>query len=274
MYRLRSKTIIASILSVVVGLADYSPADEVSLPAKEKLHLFLLIGQSNMAGRGVVEDQDRKTHPRVLVLNKELKWVPAVDPLHWDKPGIVGTGLGKTFATIVADANPDITVGLVPCAVGGSPIASWEPGGFHSQTKTHPYDDALPRIRAAAKSGVFHGILFHQGESDAQKGLAEVYETALHELIGRVRNELGSAQIPFIAGQMGRFPERPWDEWHQLVDKAHRSLPEKVARTAFVESVGLKHKGDQVHFDAASYRELGKRYAAAYLAMQPTAIPN
>ena len=33
-------------------------------------------------------------------------------------------------------------------------------------------------------------------------------------------------------------------------------------------SQGLKHKGDEVHFDAASYRELGRRYADALLALE------
>ena len=49
------------------------------------LHLYLLIGQSNMAGRGEVAKEDRTPHPRVLKLDKKDEWVPAVDPLHFDK---------------------------------------------------------------------------------------------------------------------------------------------------------------------------------------------
>jgi hypothetical protein len=49
-----------------------------------------------------------------------------------------------------------------------------------------------------------------------------------------------------------------------MVDKAHRELPGRVKGTAYVSSEGLMHKGDKLHFDAASYRELGRRYAAAY----------
>jgi hypothetical protein len=61
------------------------------------------------------------------------------------------------------------------------------------------------------------------------------------------------------------FEGAPWKEPRKVVDRAHRELPKKVKLTAFVGAEGLKDKGDQVHFDAASYRELGKRYAAAYL---------
>ncbi len=107
--------------------------------------MFLLVGQSNMAGRGKVSEEDQKPRERVLMLSKEAKWVPAVDPLHFDKPGIAGVGLGRSFGLEIAKAHPDITVGLIPCAVGGSPISSWEPGQFYKPTNSHPYDDALRR---------------------------------------------------------------------------------------------------------------------------------
>jgi len=52
-----------------------------------------------MAGCGTVEAQDKTPHPRVLMLNMADAWVPAIDPLHFDKPA-AGVGLGKTFATL------------------------------------------------------------------------------------------------------------------------------------------------------------------------------
>ena len=54
------------------------------------------------------------------------------------------------------------------------------------------------------------------------------------------------------------------NEAKKKVDQAHRDLPARVPHTAFVSAEGLRHKGDKVHFDAASYREFGKRYAEAY----------
>ncbi len=241
-----------------------SAAEPVKPPAKEKFHLFLLVGQSNMAGRGVVEEQDRTPHPRVLMLDKAGEWVPAVDPLHFDKP-VAGVGVGKTFGQIIADATPGVTIGLIPCAVGGSPIDVWRPGAFYAATKSHPWDDAMKRAKLALESGELKGILWHQGESDSNENLAAGYERKLHDLIRRLRAELNAPQAPFLAGQLGQFEERPWSEHKQRVDRAHRDLPAKVPQTAFVSSAGLKHKGDEVHFDAASCREFGKRYAAEFL---------
>lgn len=249
-----------------IGVKSASAQEAASrLPAeKENFHLYLLVGQSNMAGRGKVTAQDQQPHPRVFMLDKALAWVPAVDPLHFDKPGVVGVGVGKTFGIEMANDNPDATIGLIPCAVGGSPISSWQPGVFYPPTKSHPWDDAMLRSKGALKNGTLKGILWHQGESDSKEGLAEVYEEKLHDLIQRLRTELDSPDVPFLAGQMGQFEERPWNDSRKLVDSAHQALPEKVKNTAFASSNGLKHQGDNVHFDADSYRELGRRYADAY----------
>jgi hypothetical protein len=242
------------------GAAQESPL----LPPKEKFHLFLLVGQSNMAGRGAIEADDKKPHPRVLMLNKAGQWVPAVDPLHFDKSA-AGVGLGKTFAIQIAEANPGITIGLIPCAVGGSPIDSWKPGALYAGTKSYPWDDTIKRTELALKSGVLKGILWHQGESDSSSALAAGYEVKFHNLITEMRKAFNAADVPFIAGQMGQFEGGAWSEAKKLVDKAHQDLPSKVALTAFVSSEGLKDKGDKTHFDAASYRAFGKRYAEAFL---------
>ena len=253
----------ALLLFVPFGSIQAEPEKEIP---RENFHLFLLVGQSNMAGRGKVTAEDKKPHANVLMLNKAGEWVPAVDPMHFDKSS-AGVGLGRTFGIEIAKANPGISIGLIPCACGGSPISTWEPGGFHGQTKSHPYDDSIKRAKIALESGELKGILWHQGESDSSPGKAEVYEKKLHELIARFRKELDAPDVPFIAGQMGQFAERPWSESKKLVDAVHKSLPEKVANAAFVNSDGLKHKGDKVHFDAESLREFGRRYAAAFAEM-------
>jgi hypothetical protein len=237
-----------------------------SLPAKEQFHLFLLAGQSNMAGRGIVEEQDRAVHPRVLTLTKDNTWAPAVDPIHFDK-SVAGVCLGRTFGITIADASPDITVGLIPCAAGGSPISSWEPGGYHAQTKSHPYDDAIARARVAMQAGTLKGILWHQGESDSNEKKAGAYGEKLQALVARFRKDLEAPELPFVVGQLGIFEQRPWSDGRRQVDAAQRHLAETVPHTAFVPSAGLAPNPDLVHFDAASLREFGKRYAAAYQSM-------
>ncbi|WP_395732456.1 sialate O-acetylesterase [Prosthecobacter sp.] len=244
----------------------FAAAEGTPLPSKDKFHLFLLVGQSNMAGRGVVETQDLVVNPKVLMLSKDGKWVPAVDPMHFDKPA-AGVGLGKTFGQIIAEANPGVTIGLIPCAVGGSPIDTWKPGVFYPATKSHPWDDMVKRVELALPAGTMKGILWHQGESDSLPGLAETYAGKLQDLVKRLRELVKAPEVPFIAGQMGVFDEVPWSPEKVLVDKAHRDLPKEVPHTAFVTAEGLHHKGDKVHFDSAAYRELGKRYAAAFLQM-------
>ncbi len=253
-----------SLVAVLFAVPFSSAEQPLKLPSKEKFHLYLLVGQSNMAGRGVMDAQDKTPDPRVLMLNKAGEWVSAVDPLHFDKTA-AGTGLGKTFALRIADANPGVTIGLIPCAVGGSPMDSWKPGVFYAPTKSHPWDDTSKRSKLALKSGVLKGILWHQGESDSKEPLASAYEEKLHDLIKRLRKELEAPEVPFIAGQMGKFTEVPWDDAHRKVDQAHQDIAKKIPFTAYVSAEGLKHKGDKVHFDAASYREFGKRYATAYL---------
>ena len=243
--------------------AHLATAQDAKLPAKEKFHLFLLVGQSNMAGRGTVEAQDKAPHPRVLMLDKADAWVPAIDPLHFDKSA-AGVGLGKTFATLYAEAHPGITVGLIPCAVGGSPIDAWKQGEFYKPTNSHPWDDALRRAQFALKSGTLTGILWHQGESDSNEKLAAGHEVKLHDLIARMRKELGAQEVPFIVGQMGKFEGVPWDDAKAQVDRAHQELAKKVTRAAYVSAEGLKHRGDKIHFDSPSLREFGKRYFAAF----------
>lgn len=261
-------TVWMACVSLTFGQTDRENSSSPSLPPKEKFHLYLLVGQSNMAGRGKVTPEDQTENPHVLMFNQEGQWVPAVDPLHFDKPKIAGVGLGRTFGLEIAKDNPEITIGLIPCAVGGSPIASWEPGAFDKATKTHPYDDTMKRAAAALPVGELKGILWHQGESDSSPEKSEVYEEKLHELIARFRKELNAPEVPFIAGQMGQFQERPWNDAKKKVDQVHQDLPKDVPNTAFVSSDGLKHKGDNVHFDAESYRELGRRYAKAYRELQ------
>lgn len=259
----RFRFLLTAPLALCVGLTALC-AQSASLPSKEKFYLFLLVGQSNMAGRGIVAPQDKEPNPRVLMLNQAGEWVPAVDPLHFDKPA-AGVGIGRSFANAIAEATPGVTIGLIPCAVGGSPIDAWRPGVFYQATRSHPWDDAIKRAKLALQSGTLKGILWHQGESDSSRELAPKYEDKLHDVIARFRTALHAPDVPFVCGQLGLFADSPWNEFKKQVDQAQRDLPQKVPHTAFVSSAGLTHKGDKTHFNSESYREFGRRYAEAYL---------
>jgi hypothetical protein len=252
---------------MLISLACSStPPRATSNAAPSELQLFLLAGQSNMAGRGRVEAQDRVANPRVLMLDRTLHWVPATDPVHYDKP-IAGVGPGRSFALTLVARDPNARVGLIPAAVGGSPISSWEAGALDPATKTHPYDDAIARARVAMRDGRLRAILWHQGESDAHPGLSERYDEKLRALIARFRTDLNAPDLPFIIGELGQFPGRPWDGDVRRVDSVHRAIAATVPNVAYVSSEGLRDKGDTLHFDGASQRTFGERYARTYLAL-------
>ncbi|MCA9138931.1 MAG: sulfatase-like hydrolase/transferase [Planctomycetales bacterium] len=229
--------------------------------SRDDFHLFLLAGQSNMAGRGKVEPQDKYPDANILMLDRDGQWLPATDPLHFDKP-IAGVGIGRGFARQYASDHPGVTIGLVPCAVGGSPIASWTPGGYHDQTKSHPYDDALPRIKTALRDGTFKGILWHQGESDCKPGAADTYKENLTQLFGRFRDLVG-AETPIMIGGLAQYDLPNWSAYRKQVDQAHRDIATELPECAFVESTDLTLNQDNVHFDRESLLEFGSRYAAA-----------
>ena len=255
---------IVTLFALDIVSAQENEVVEISrLGETPRLHLFLLLGQSNMAGRGRVDGED-PPHDRIYSLDRDLNWRIASDPLHFDKPKMVGVGLGRSFAADYAREHPGAFVGLVPCAVGGSAIESWTPGGFHEQTKSHPYDDAMRRAKHALKSGELKGILWHQGESDSNQVRAPQYQDRLAELIDRLSRELDARDAPWVIGQMGYFEKRPWDEFRRKVDSIHRGYPDLDRRVGFASAYELTDKGDRTHFDTASYRELGHRYYDAW----------
>ncbi len=228
--------------------------------------IFLLIGQSNMAGRGVVADVDQTPHNRVLMLTETGDWVPAVDPMHFDKPAVVGVGPGLSFGKALADYDEGWVIGLIPAAVGGSSIAAWAQGEVHQQTGAEPYDDAITRARIAMKNGTLRGILWHQGESDAKPEKVGLYRAALVQLVDNLRRDLETPDVPFIVGGLGvylaeRSPETV------ILTAILQDTASDIPNTGFVSSEGLNHKGDGVHFSAESARELGRRYAQKYIEM-------
>ncbi len=224
---------------------------------KEKFHLYLLIGQSNMAGRGIVVTEENGPPERVLKFTKENTWAPAVEPLHFDKT-IAGVGLGRSFGEAMAKAEPGVTIGLIPCAVGGTPLDRWLSGG-------DLYQAALTRAKLAAKDGVIKGILWHQGENDAgKKETADSYLTRLTAAVASWRKDLDAPDLPFVAGKLGEFLATEYQgkpSYWKLINAQLDDLPGTVAHSAVADSSGLTAKSDHVHFDTPALREFGRRYA-------------
>lgn len=246
-----------------------SPAPSTAGAEDPPLHLYLLAGQSNMAGRGVVEAVDSTPVARVFALNAAMEWVPAKNPLHFDKLDIVGVSPGFAFGKAMADANPGVRIGLIPSAVGGSPIRSWLPTAVHEQTNTRPWDDALSRTFRvlAQQGGELKGIIWHQGESDSNEEFAAQYEDALVDLVERFRHEFQNPNLPFVAAPLAEY-YLAGNPIAANINAATQNVAERLPHTAVISAEGMNPKADNVHLDSPSARELGRRYAAAMLALQ------
>jgi hypothetical protein len=227
----------------------------------EDFYLFLLAGQSNMAGRGIPDSTSMVTDNRILMLDKNDRWIPAKDPLHFDKPE-AGVGPGISFAKELLRQMPGkrITIGLIPAAVGGTSIDKWAPGACDSITATHPYDEAVRRTKYAMQKGVLKGILWHQGSADASLPKRVHYVDKLAILISRFRDEFDAPQLPFVAGELGNQTDNK-----KAFNVLLYQLLSKLEYVKIVSAEGLTTNPDNIHFDTPSARVLGKRYAIAII---------
>ena len=223
----------------------------------EKFDLYILAGQSNMAGRGVMTDSLKALrNDQVWMLNKDLNWTVAIHPIHFDKPSVAGVGPGLSFGIAMANAHPGKKIGLIPCAVGGTSIDKWLPGAFDKATSTHPYDDAVARITEAMKHGKVKGMIWLQGEGDSNEALALVYIDNLEAMVSRIRKLTGEKDLPVVVGELGRFKPN-----YQLINIELHKAPSRIKNLAVADSKGYTDKGDQTHFDAKSADNYGERFA-------------
>lgn len=237
-----------------------------SLPPKERVWVFVLAGQSNMAGRGLVEPADTLSNPRIITFNKEDSLIYAKEPLHFYEPERTGLDCGMSFAQNIIAAIPDsITVLLVPTAIGGSSISQWL--GDSVQHGVKLLSNFTEKITEAKKYGTVKAILWHQGESDANARGIPVHLTKLTTLFKQFRSIAGNQQLPVILGEIGGFSADK-DNWASI-NTAINAYSKTDAYSAIVSTTDFQHKGDRIHFNAAGQRLMGQRMAAAFLKTLP-----
>ncbi|XVE94963.1 hypothetical protein REPUB_Repub02eG0055200 [Reevesia pubescens] len=238
----------------------------VSGENKPAQDIFILAGQSNMAGRGGVVDgkwdgsvpPESQPSPSILRLSAKLTWEEASDPLHADIDvgRICGVGPGMAFANEIRTHGSGIgVVGLVPCAVGGTSINQWARG-------SRLYNQLVSRANESVKTGgSIRAILWYQGESDTGTiNNAETYKEKLEKLIQDLRSDLNLPSLPFIqvalASGEGEFVE--------TVRKAQ--LETKLPNVKCVDAKGLALKEDNPHLTTISEVKVGVELAHAFVA--------
>ena len=235
------------------------------LKESDRIYSFLLIGQSNMAGRGELADVSPIVNPDCRMLRMG-RWQRLGEPVNPDRDIFSGryhSGVGPqaSFADALANAY-GIKVGIIPCADGGTVLDEWREGSVL-------YDHAVMMTRLAMSTSRLSGILWHQGESDCRHGGVEAYFEKFTEMITALRRDLGQGDLPLLIGELSAHyaPEHRMGELPLQMNAVFARLAASLPCTAVVPAADLPLKDDGLHFNATSQRELGRRYATAYQAL-------
>lgn len=216
---------------------------------------FLLIGQSNMAGRGFAHEVPVIVNEGIQML-RNGRWQMMAEPVHHDKPG-AGICLASSFAAAWRLDHPDEIIGLIPAAEGGTSLDDWAVG-------SPLFDHAIAQAKLAQRSSTIQGILWHQGESDCSPERARDYQQKLAVIIEALRRELALPETPLIIGALGDFlPHGMYGQYFSNYAVVNKAL-EAFADGNYVSAQGLTANPDGLHFNARSLRILGIRYYQAY----------
>ncbi|PTN05031.1 enterochelin esterase-like enzyme [Mangrovibacterium marinum] len=257
-----------------------------------KFYIFLCFGQSNMEGNARIEAQDTihvSERFRVMAtldcpeLNREKgQWYTAVPPLCRCNTGLTPADY---FGRMLVDSLPDdIRIGVINVAVGGCKIELFDKDSCAEYIATAPswmvswikqYDDnpygrLVEMAKEAQKAGVIKGILLHQGESNTGDHqwpvkVKKVYENLCADL------GLSYDAVPLLAGETVNADQGgACASMNEIID----NLPSVIPNAYVVSSKGLAVIPDKLHFTAAAYRELGRRYAEKMLELIRPVVVN
>jgi len=226
---------------------------------KDKFYLYLLVGQSNMAGRGKITPEDLETNPHVYALGVDGQWVLGKAPLHHDIK-TRGVGPGLTFGKAMAKAHPDVTIGLIPAAVGGTIIEWWLPGAQRGL-----FDNAINQAKRAMTTGTLKGIIWQQGESDSTAARAPLYHDRLMTLLHAFRHELGNDHLPIVIGGLGDFLK---SSKAPVVNAALEQVAGEIGDAVFAPASKKGNIGDRLHFNTEATHENGETMAKAMLSLE------
>ncbi len=229
--------------------------------SKANKWVFILAGQSNMAGRGLIEMQDTIPLDRVYTIDQNNNIIRAKEPLHFYEKSVEGLDCGLSFGTTLIHQLPDsISIILIPTAVGGSSISQWL--GDSIQRNIKLLSNFNEKVELGKNLGTIKAILWHQGESDAVQPNLNFYNQRLAELFIKFRKITSTDNLPILIGKLGSYSTN--ENW-QSINEQIESYALKDNHSIIIETNDLKDNGDKIHFNAASQRILGQRFANAYL---------
>ncbi|WP_420149260.1 sialate O-acetylesterase [Spirosoma sp.] len=257
-----------------------------SARAQDKnFYIFLCLGQSNMEGNAKIEPQDTvNVTSRFQVmeavdcpsLNRTKgNWYTAVPPLCRCKTGL--TPADYFGRELVANLPEKVRVGVINVAIGGCKIELFDKDHYESYVTTvpgwmknfinqydgNPYARLVEMAKLAQKDGVIKGILLHQGESNTGDTLwtqkvKVVYDNLMNDL------NLKPRKVPLLAGETVNADQ---GGICASMNKIIATLPQTIKNAHVISSAGCTDSADNLHFNAAGYRELGKRYAMQMLSL-------
>ncbi|MDH6368843.1 hypothetical protein M2444_000621 [Paenibacillus sp. PastF-3] len=229
---------------------------------------FLMIGQSNMAGRGFIHEVPPIYNERIQML-RNGRWQMMAEPINYDRP-VSGISLAGSFADAWCRENEEDIIGLIPCAEGGSSIDEWAVDGAL-------FKHALQETKFAMQNSELSGVLWHQGESDSSNGNYKVYYQKLLLIFTALRKELDAPNIPFIMGGLGDFLGKDGFGKHcteyELMNQELQKYAFEQDDCYFVTASGLTSNPDGIHIDAISQRKFGLRYFEAFINKQHVLEP-
>lgn len=248
--------------------------------AEPVFDVYLLIGQSNMAGRGELLDSDREVMDGVFLLNGRDEVEPAKQPLNRYSTvrknlSLQGYNLGGPFADIVHKATGRPIL-LVVNPRSGTSARLWKsdaPRGKWAETDDlgpvgeempQLFEEAVRRARIACKHGELKAILWHQGEADAHETYAPLWPDKMSIIAEELRSRLGvqAKDVPFIAGETNRAFKRS-----DLINREIHTIPRIIPNSSWVSSEGCGVNRDKLHFSRQGIFLLGQRYAEKVLQM-------
>ena len=272
-----------TLIALAATAALLSSCTEKPVPQK---HLFLAIGQSNMVGKGVVSPEDNDVSPRFLNLASTKTEDREIGEWRVARPGNCRPGyeypnyvsLTDHFGKTLLEYLPEIdSIGVLQVAVDGCPMRLFDPDqykGFVDSCQLdwmngqldaydrQPYERLISLAKKAQSEGwVIRGILVHQGETDAYsdywpKETDKVYRNLLNVL------NLNADSVPLIAGEaIGIDQNGVCAHCNPTIDRLHDFVPTGWTVSAY----GCEKGPDNLHFSAAGYHRLGRRYAIKWL---------